>query len=149
MPSGWNTPLPGVPRTPDGKPNMSAPAPRTADGRPDLSGMWGWETRANCGARCNDFQLSREFINIAASLKGGLPYQPGVGDLVKKRMAAQDRDPNVHCMPRDFENLDGPFPMIRIPLGTATQQRNGKETCWSCRPSVSKTICGWTRTETL
>ena len=93
-------PTPGVPRTTDGKPNMSAPTPRTADGKPDLSGMWGWENRANCGARCNDFQLSREFMNIAASLKGPLPYQPGVADLVKKRTAAQDQDPNVHCMPR-------------------------------------------------
>src|SRR5213083_2920157 len=93
-------PTPGIPRTADGKPNLSAPAPRTADGKPDLSGMWGWETRANCGAHCNDFQLSREFMNIAASLKEPLPYQPGVADLVKKRTAAQDQDPNVHCMPR-------------------------------------------------
>ena len=31
---------PGVPRLPDGKPNLSAPAPRTADGKPDLSGIW-------------------------------------------------------------------------------------------------------------
>lgn len=33
-------PSPGIPRTPDGKPNLSAPAPRTADGKPDLSGVW-------------------------------------------------------------------------------------------------------------
>ena len=31
---------PGVPRTSDGKPNLTAPAPRTADGKPDLSGLW-------------------------------------------------------------------------------------------------------------
>src|SRR5712692_1674704 len=31
---------PGIPRTPDGKPNLSAPVPRTADGKPDLSGIW-------------------------------------------------------------------------------------------------------------
>src|SRR6516225_5300499 len=30
----------GVPRTPDGKPDLSAPAPRTVDGKPDLSGVW-------------------------------------------------------------------------------------------------------------
>jgi hypothetical protein len=35
-----NHPAPGVPRTPDGKPNLSAPAPRSADGKPDLSGVW-------------------------------------------------------------------------------------------------------------
>jgi len=33
-------PTPGIPRLPDGKPNLSAPAPRTADGKPDLSGIW-------------------------------------------------------------------------------------------------------------
>jgi hypothetical protein len=31
---------PGLPRTADGKPNLTAPAPRTADGKPDLSGLW-------------------------------------------------------------------------------------------------------------
>ena len=33
-------PTPGIPRTPDGKPDLSAPAPRTPDGKPDLSGLW-------------------------------------------------------------------------------------------------------------
>ena len=33
-------PTPGIPRLPDGRPNLSAPAPRTADGKPDLSGIW-------------------------------------------------------------------------------------------------------------
>ena len=35
-----NRTAPGMPRTPDGKPDLSAPAPRTADGKPDLSGVW-------------------------------------------------------------------------------------------------------------
>jgi hypothetical protein len=35
-----NFPTPGTPRTPDGKPNLAAPAPRTLDGKPDLSGVW-------------------------------------------------------------------------------------------------------------
>jgi hypothetical protein len=35
-----NHPTPGLPRTPEGKPNLSAPAPRSADGKPDLSGVW-------------------------------------------------------------------------------------------------------------
>src|SRR5215469_300175 len=33
-------PTPGLPRTPDGKPDLSAPAPRAANGKPDLSGVW-------------------------------------------------------------------------------------------------------------
>ena len=35
-----NLPTPGTPRTPDGKPNLTAAAPRAADGKPDLSGVW-------------------------------------------------------------------------------------------------------------
>src|SRR5436309_2386994 len=35
-----NTPMPGVPRTPDGKVDVSAPAPKNADGHPDLTGVW-------------------------------------------------------------------------------------------------------------
>jgi hypothetical protein len=35
-----NYPTPGMPRTPDGKPDLSAPTPRSADGKPDLSGVW-------------------------------------------------------------------------------------------------------------
>ena len=43
---------------------------------------------------------AREFINIAATLNEPLPYRPGVAELVKRRTAAQDEDPNAHCMPR-------------------------------------------------
>ena len=93
-------PTSGVPRTPDGKPNLAAPAPRTAEGKPDFSGMWGWVTRANCGAKCNDTQISREFIDIAANFKGPVPYQPWAAQLVQKRRVEQGLDPNVHCMPR-------------------------------------------------
>ena len=97
---------PGVPHTPDGKPNLPAPAPRTADGKPDLSGMWGWiNIGTPCGAQCTDTQISREFINIASTLKGQLPYQPWAAELVKKRSLEQGLDPNVHCMPRDAPRI--------------------------------------------
>src|SRR5438132_11943423 len=35
-----NVKLPNTPRTPDGKPILSAPAPKAVDGKPDLSGLW-------------------------------------------------------------------------------------------------------------
>ena len=35
-----NFKTPGTPRTPDGKPDLAAPAPRALDGQPDLSGVW-------------------------------------------------------------------------------------------------------------
>jgi len=35
-----NYATPGVPRTRDGKPNLTAPAPKALDGKPDLSGVW-------------------------------------------------------------------------------------------------------------
>ena len=31
---------PGIPRTPDGKPNLAAPAPRSPNGTIDFSGIW-------------------------------------------------------------------------------------------------------------
>lgn len=40
-PAQWlKQPTKGVPRTADGKPNLTAAAPRAADGKPDLSGLW-------------------------------------------------------------------------------------------------------------
>ena len=94
-------PTAGVPKGPDGKPNMEAPAPRTSDGHPDFTGMYGWVTRANCGAKCNDTQIPNEFINIASSLKSRvLPLKPEALKIQQARAAEQGSDPNVHCMPR-------------------------------------------------
>src|SRR6476619_7005200 len=63
-------PTAGVPRTADGKLDLSAPTPRTADGKPDLSGTWEMEHNKPCPAGgCDDMQVSQEFGNIAWSLK--------------------------------------------------------------------------------
>jgi len=35
-----NYPASGIPRLPDGKPNLSAPTPHSPDGKPDLDGIW-------------------------------------------------------------------------------------------------------------
>jgi hypothetical protein len=99
-------PTAGEPLTPEGKPNLAAPAPVGADKKPDFSGMWGWVNIGKpCGAQCGDTQISREFINLAATLKDPLPYQPWAAEIVKKRRVQQGLDPNVHCMPRDAPRI--------------------------------------------
>jgi hypothetical protein len=94
-------PTPGLPRTPDGKVNLNAPAPRTADGHPDLSGIWDIEHNRPCPpAGCDDMLIGREFLDIGWSLKGGLPYQPWAVEL-KKQVSATDGkgDPSAYCLP--------------------------------------------------
>jgi hypothetical protein len=99
-------PTKDVPKKADGSPDLSAPALRTADGKPDFSGMCGWiNIGPPCGAQCADTQISREFINIASTLKGPSPYQPWAAELLKKWSIEQGSDPNVHCMPRDAPRI--------------------------------------------
>ena len=102
-------PTAGVPRRADGKPNLSAPTPRTPDGKPDFSGIW--LTDSTC-ARSQDpesltcgseLPMGREGINMGAGLPGGLPYQPWLAALVKKRTAEDAKDdPHVICLPDTF-----------------------------------------------
>lgn len=94
-------PTAGIPRLPDGKPNLSAPAPRTPDGKPDLSGVWEVLHNRPCPADgCADMWIPQEFLDIGWSLKGGLPYQPWAAAIVKQR-TAENRlaDPNWQCLP--------------------------------------------------
>ncbi len=96
-----NYPTPGIPRTPDGKPNLSAPAPRAADGKPDFSGLWEMERNRPCAPEgCADQQPSQEFGNIGWSLKEGLPYRPASAELLKARIPENRlTDPLAHCLP--------------------------------------------------
>ena len=95
-----NYPTRGVPRTADGKPDLSAPAPRTADGKPDFSGIWQLEPEPCPPGGCLDYQAAREFLNLGARLPGGLPYRPAAAALVKERREqfAKD-DPVGFCKP--------------------------------------------------
>jgi hypothetical protein len=93
-------PTRGVPRSADGKPNLSAPAPRAANGKPDLSGIWALD-HAPCPAEgCGDYPGGPEFMNLGVKLAGGLPYQPWAAELVKQRSADLGRDdPVARCLP--------------------------------------------------
>jgi hypothetical protein len=103
LPAQWiHYPTPGVPRLPNGKVNLAAPAPKSADGKPDLSGMWGWEDNRPCPPDgCADQKIGQEFINLGWSLKEGIPYQPWAAELVKKNRANNSADdPQSYCLPR-------------------------------------------------
>ena len=74
-------PTPGIPRTPDGKPNLAAPAPRTQDGHPDLSGLW---TMSGSG----------DLFSPADKV------QPWLGALMKQRAEDFGKDsPLYQCLP--------------------------------------------------
>jgi hypothetical protein len=103
-PAQWlHYPTPGLPRTPDGKPNLDAPVPRSSDGHPDLSGIWQLQhTRCPPGDACeNDSDAgAREFSDISIHLGRSLPYQPWAADVVKKRTADLGKnDPVALCKP--------------------------------------------------
>jgi hypothetical protein len=101
-------PTPGVPKTRDGKPNLSAPPPKAADGKPDLSGIWitsadvpcqpGVRTRfAECGV---SLPISPQAFDIGTGVAGGLPFQPWAAELARKRTEDLSKDdPHAHCLP--------------------------------------------------
>ena len=103
-----NFPTPGTPRTPDGKPNLSAPAPRTADGKPDLSGVWMHEITSVAemkrlyGAVIDDaikvqvpgMEIGTQHkyvINILLDFKPGeSPLRPEAAGIMRQRAANRD-----------------------------------------------------------
>src|SRR5262249_39042574 len=101
-------PTDGIPRKPDGKADLTAPAPRLPDGHPDLSGVWhaaqarqctnaAGET-VPCGSEIGGSPLGG---NLGRNLAGGtLPYQPWAAKLFQERHAALSiDDPHVRCLP--------------------------------------------------
>jgi hypothetical protein len=119
----------GVPRTPDGKPDLSAPAPRTSDGKPDLSGNWirgdgqlgpaGGGTLAGPAPVFSSGPPVTTFRDVGANVKEGLPLRPSAADLVKARRAENSKDnPDAHCLPMglmQFHNHGQPRKMIQTP----------------------------------
>jgi hypothetical protein len=112
-------PTPGIPRTPDGKPNLAAPAPKTADGKPDLSGLWEPGSGGSLAPVAGATPADPQFRDIAVNVKGGLPFQPWAAELVKTRRTDENKDdPDAHCQPLGLVKMHlHPYPrkMIQIP----------------------------------
>jgi hypothetical protein len=125
-------PTPGVPKTADGKPNLTGPAPKTADGKPDLTGIWqnnrtvGGTVAARSSATppsTNEDLLTiarrSPFWNLGSQLKDGLPFQPWAAELHNQRVANNSKDnPDAHCLPMglmQFHYHGEPRKMIQTP----------------------------------
>jgi len=102
-----NYPTADVPRTADGKPNLSAPVPRTADGKPVLAGLW---RTAPGGPGVGD---------IARNLKEPVPFQPWAEKLYQERRANDSRDdPTARCVVGGVPRSDlvgYPFRILQVP----------------------------------
>src|SRR4030095_2707375 len=93
-------PQPNIPRTADGKPNLSAPAPRLSGGKPALSGIW---------------EPDNKYVrNLAADLKPeDVPFQPWAKALfdARKDGAHSYEDNAAHCLPPGTPRINAaPFP---------------------------------------
>jgi hypothetical protein len=99
----WLTePTKGIPRTADGKPNLTAPAPRAANGKPDLSGLW----RLDSGPYAS---------NVSVDLNPE-ELRPGVDELYKQRMEdlAKDDPATFRCLPPGPRAFYAPLGWARI-----------------------------------
>jgi hypothetical protein len=113
-------PTPGIPRLPDGKPNLAAPAPRTADGKPDFSGVWENEGIGAPGNEGTGPMPRTVFFDLSFGLNGAPPYQPWAAELYATRKADNAKDnPDARCLPI------GPLQMMAHPLPKKIIQNPG------------------------
>ena len=110
-----------IPRTGDGKPNLSAPAPKAPDGKPDLSGVWLTEPdpQGKPGG-VENMVLPRYMVNIAADMKPeDVPFQPSAAALFKERLQKQGTDSHIaRCKPTGVpivNSLPLPYKIIQMP----------------------------------
>jgi hypothetical protein len=97
-------PTPGIPRTADGKANLSAPTPKTADGKPDLSGIW----------------VAADNRHLADLADGAaVPMLPWAAALSKERTENLAKGhPSERCLTHgvtDFDTLGIPWKIVQTP----------------------------------
>ena len=101
-----NVPRSTMPRTSDGRPNMSAPAPRLPDGKPDLSGVW---------------NPPLGYIrDMAKDLKEPVPFQPWAKAEydVRASGAKWREEPDANCLPQGVPKIlwaPAPWRIVQTP----------------------------------
>jgi hypothetical protein len=104
---------PGIPRTKDGKPDLSAPAPRTADGKPDFTGLWriGRNPRPR-PARPVPSGTGNGGLKNYLPAGEDVPFQPWAKQLYDRRVASNGVGlPSEHCLPHGLPGA------MMIPIG--------------------------------
>jgi len=106
-----NYPTPGLPRLPDGKPNLAAAALRTADGRPDLSGIW-----------IKDAATLDYFYDLAKGLKPGDVVMTPWAEAIARQREERNHidDPWGYCLappgvPRIDVSPPSAFKIVQTP----------------------------------
>ncbi|MBV9745682.1 MAG: hypothetical protein JO099_18115, partial [Acidobacteriia bacterium] len=110
-----NLSTPAIPRTADGKPNLTAPAPHTAEGKPDFSGLW------RRGP-------SPYFLDVIQDPKDEGIFLPAAEELFRKHLADFRRDnPFSHCLPGGPLNIltPGLHRIIQSPAVAAVLYEGG------------------------
>ena len=121
-----------IPRTRDGKPNLSALAPRAANGKPDLSGIWltdrtprpemerlfrGFGAFAVPGD--DPLEFNKYFLNIMSDFKpADDPIRPEFAAVLKQRARAARDTPTTLCLPMGIpwmNGLPGPRKVVQTP----------------------------------
>jgi hypothetical protein len=98
-------PTPGMPRTPEGKPNLSAAAPKMPDGKPDLSGIWA--------------AADNKYLQNLAADGIEVPFQPWAEKLYRDRSENLGKGrPSERCLTHgvtDFDALGINWKIIQTP----------------------------------
>jgi hypothetical protein len=104
-----HVPLAGTPRTPDGQPDLIAPAPRTADGKPDLSGIWQRPRGVPPGSGGQE--------GIATGVE--VLFQPWAETVYKSRGENNSKGtPSERCLPHGMTkafSVPEPFKVVQTP----------------------------------